>query len=237
MLCLVAGMIERPPALPTATRQLLIVTTASWKSAVGDLQRYERMGKEWRAISKPISVSVGKNGLAWGRGIHADDGRAPAKREGDGCAPAGMFRLGDAFGYAARPPAGCKLVYHPITERDYFVDAPAADDYNRWITIPAGEANRPEKLWPSFERMKRSDHLYEFGVVIHQNEQPIIKGKGSAIFLHVWRHRGVPTVGCTAMARDDLMALLRWLDPRQKPLLVQAPAGELKNILSIETTR
>ena len=154
-----------------------------------------------------------------------------AKREGDGCAPAGIFRLGPAFGYAARPPAGCKLRYRPVTERDYFVDAPAANDYNRWVTIPPRKPNRPEKLWPSFERMKRRDGLYELGIVVQQNDRPIVKGKGSAIFLHVWRHPGVPTVGCTAMARDDLLTLLRWLDPDLEPLLVQAPEKEIKNIL------
>ena len=220
--------------LPNATRQLLVVTTKSWGSAAGNLQRYQRVGEKWRAIGKPISVSVGKNGLAWGRGIFRGTADARLKQEGDGCAPAGIFRLGPAFGYAPRPPAGCKLVYRPITERDYFVDAPAADDYNRWVTIPAGKPNRPEKLWPSFERMRRMDRLYEFGIVVQQNDHPIVKGRGSAIFLHVWRNPGVPTVGCTAMARDDLLALLRWLDPNQEPLLVQAPAKELKDILPFD---
>jgi L,D-peptidoglycan transpeptidase YkuD (ErfK/YbiS/YcfS/YnhG family) len=237
MVCIVAGMIGRPHPLPTATRQLLVVTTESWKSVAGNLQRYQRVGKKWHTVGRPISVNVGRNGLAWGRGIYRNEGWAPAKREGDGCAPAGMFRLGNAFGYAARPPSGCKLVYRPITERDYFVDAPTADDYNRWITIPMGKANRPEKLWPSFERMRRSDHLYEFGVVVQHNERPIVKGRGSAIFLHVWRNPGVPTTGCTAMARNDLLALLQWLDPNQEPLLVQAPVPELKSILSIDATR
>jgi L,D-peptidoglycan transpeptidase YkuD (ErfK/YbiS/YcfS/YnhG family) len=214
-----------------------VVTTESWRSSAGNLQRYQSIGEKWRSIGKPIPVSVGRNGLAWGRGIYRNAEGARAKQEGDGCAPAGIFRLGPAFGYAPRPPAGCELIYRPITERDYFVDAPAANGYNRWVTIPARKPNRPEKLWPSFERMKRPDQLYEFGIVVQQNDRPVMKGRGSAIFLHVWRNAGVPTVGCTAMARDDLLALLRWLDPNQEPLLVQAPAKELKRILSIDTTR
>ena len=227
-------MTQQPHSLPVATRQLLVVRTESWGSAVGNLQRYQKIDEKWRAIGKPIPVSVGKNGLAWGRGIYRNAQRAHAKQEGDGCAPAGIFRLGPAFGYAPRPPAGCKLIYRAITERDYFVDAPAAAEYNRWVTIPARKPNQPEKLWPSFERMKRPDRLYELGIVVQQNDHPVVKGGGSAIFLHVWRNPGVPTVGCTAMARDDLLALLRWLEPKQEPLLVQAPASELKNILSIE---
>ena len=233
VLCFVAALIDQQHGLPVRTRQLLVVTTESWRSTVGNLQRYQSNGEKWRTIGKPIPVSVGRSGLAWGRGISRNAEGARAKREGDGCGPAGIFRLGPAFGYAPRPPAGCKLIYRAITERDYFVDAPAADDYNRWVAIPARKPNRPEKIWASFERMKRADHLYEFGIVVQQNDRPVVKGKGSAIFLHVWRNAGVPTVGCTAMARENLLALLRWLDANQEPLLVQAPANELKNILPI----
>jgi L,D-peptidoglycan transpeptidase YkuD (ErfK/YbiS/YcfS/YnhG family) len=227
-------MTEQPHSLPVATRQLLVVRTESWSSTVGNLQRYQSIGEKWRAIGNPVPVSVGKNGLGWGLGIYRNPDDAPAKREGDGRAPAGIFRLGPAFGYTPRPPVGCKLVYRPITERDYFVDAPTSEDYNRWVTIPARKPNLPEKLWPSFERMKRPDRLYELGIIVQQNDRPVVKGRGSAIFLHVWRNPSVPTVGCTAMARDDLVALLRWLDPKQEPLLVQAPASELKNILSTQ---
>ena len=229
--CVAALLIGQVDGLPLTTRQLLVVRTKSWTSAAANLQRYRRVNEQWRAIGKPIPVSVGKNGLAWGRGIYRHAGHGPTKREGDGCAPAGVFRLGPAFGYAPRPPAGCKLPYRAITDRDYFVDAPAANDYNRWVTIPARDPNRPEQLWPSFERMKRSDRLYELGIVVQQNDRPIVKGRGSAIFLHVWRNPGVPTVGCTAMAREDLLMLLRWLNPKQEPLLVQAPMREIKNIL------
>ena len=236
LLSFAAVMTGHPHSPPVATQQLILVTTESWGSTLGNLQRYQRSGKKWRAMGKPIPVSVGKNGLAWGDKFHGNEKDARAKREGDGCAPAGIFGLGPAFGYALQPPAGCKLPYRPITERDYFVDAPTADDYNRWVTIPAHKPNRPEKLWPSFERMKRPDRIYEFGIVVQHNDHPIVKGCGSAIFLHVWRKPGVPTVGCTAMARDDLLVLLSWLDPNQEPLLVQAPMKELKSLLSIDIT-
>ena len=232
-MCLVAGTVGQAQSLPVTTRQVLVVTTKSWTSVAGKLQRYELVAQKWQPIGKPIPVSVGKNGLAWGRGIYRGGPDAPAKHEGDGRAPAGIFRLGPAFGYSRRAPLGCKLAYRPITDRDYFVDAPASTDYNRWVTIPASRPNRPEKLWPSFERMKRLDRLYEFGIVVQQNDSPVVKGKGSAIFLHVWRAPGVPTVGCTAMAREDLLMLLRWLDPKQEPLLVQTPEDEIKSILGV----
>ena len=223
--------------LPTPTRQLLVVTTRSWSSTTGSLQRYERAGKKWQAVGDAIPVSVGKHGLAWGRGLHRIPANAREKREGDGCAPAGVFAIGPAFGYATKPPSDCKLSYRAATDRDYFVDDPTSADYNRWVTIPAGQPNDPGKFWKSFEKMRRHDHRYEWGIVIQQNDHPVAKGKGSAIFFHVWQSAGVATVGCTAMARENLLELLRWLDPKQQPLLVQAPADEIKNFLAIELTR
>jgi L,D-peptidoglycan transpeptidase YkuD (ErfK/YbiS/YcfS/YnhG family) len=230
-LFLIFATVAQSSGLPDSTRQLLVVTTESWRSRSGSLQRYRAIGERWEAIGNAVPVSVGRNGLAWAQGTRS------AKHEGDRCAPAGIFALGPAFGYAGHPPAGCKLSYRAITERDYFVDDPTSADYNRWVTIPTGKENRPEKFWRSFERMRRHDQLYELGIVIQQNEHPIVKGKGSAIFLHVWKSVGAPTIGCTAMARGDLVELLRWLDPKQKPLLVQAPASEIKNILAIPVMR
>ena len=231
----VIAAIALPNELPARTDQLLVVTTESWRSTTGTLQRYERTANKWQPIDKHIAISVGKRGLAWGRGLHRIPTNALEKREGDACAPAGIFTIGPAFGYAEQAPAGCKLRYRSITERDYFIDDPTSPDYNRWVTIPKSEPNQPEKIWKSFERMRRADGLYELGIVIHHNDSPIAKAKGSAIFFHVWKERGVPTVGCTAMARDDLVKLLQWLDPKKKPLLVQAPAKEIKNLLAITT--
>jgi D-alanyl-D-alanine dipeptidase len=223
--------------LPAPTRQLLVVTTRSWSSTTGSLQRYERAGKKWQAVGDAIPVSVGKHGLASGRGLHRIPTNAREKREGDGCAPAGVFPIGPAFGYATKPPRDCKLSYRAATDRDYFVDDPTSTDYNRWVTIPAGRPNNPGKFWKSFEKMRRHDRRYEWGIVIQQNDHPVAKGKGSAIFFHVWQSAGVATVGCTAMARENLLELLRWLDPQQEPLLVQAPIDEIKNLLAIELTQ
>lgn len=230
---LLAAVNTQPFNLPAATRQLLVVTTRSWPSTTGSLQRYERVGKKWQAVGDAMPVTVGKHGLAWGRGLQRIPKSAREKREGDGCAPAGVFAIGPAFGYAAKPPSDCKLAYRAATDRDYFVDDPTSADYNRWVTIPAGQPNDPGKFWKSFEKMRRHDHRYEWGIVIQQNDHPVAKGKGSAIFFHVWQNAGVATVGCTAMARENLLELLRWVDAKQQPLLVQAPADEIKNLLAI----
>src|SRR5215510_581259 len=84
-----------------ASTQLIVVTTSDWNAVEGKLQRYERAapGGKWQAVGEPFSVVVGKNGLGWGSGISAvdHDSDDPIKKEGDGKAPAGVFRLTTSF--------------------------------------------------------------------------------------------------------------------------------------------
>jgi L,D-peptidoglycan transpeptidase YkuD (ErfK/YbiS/YcfS/YnhG family) len=99
------------------------------------------------------------------------------------------------------------------------------------VRIPEAQENEPQNYWPSVERMKRRDHLYELGLIVKHNTEPAIAGKGSAIFFHVWRSLGAPTLGCTAMDKQELNHLLTWLDPDKHPLLIQVPETELGSLL------
>jgi L,D-peptidoglycan transpeptidase YkuD (ErfK/YbiS/YcfS/YnhG family) len=67
-------------------------------------------------------------------------------------------------------------------------------------------------------------------VVILHNNNPVEKGKGNAIFFHVWRSEGAPTLGCTSMRKPDLLTLMKWLDPDKDPVVVQVPESELENL-------
>ena len=214
-------------SLPITVRQLVVVTADAWGSRDGVLLRLEKLNDGWHQDGNPVRVVFGRNGLAWGRGLQPDGLSGPEKREGDLKSPAGVFQLGPAFGYAGSPVLRTKLPYKPSTDRDYFVDDAASGEYNTWVTIAASEPNSPESRWRSFERMRRGDGLYEYGVVVQQNTNPVMPGKGSAIFLHIWRGRSTTTAGCTAMSKDDLIRLVEWLDPAQLPLLIQAPSSAL----------
>ena len=77
--------------------------------------------------------------------------------------------------------------------------------------------------WRSAETLRRPDGIYEAVIVVAHNRGPVAPGRGSAIFMHRWYGPGVATIGCTAMAKGDLMTLLRWLDASRHPVLVQAP--------------
>ena len=159
---------------------------------------------------------VGHTGLAWGRGIDRGlrpDG--PAKREGDGKSPAGMFTLGTAFGYEAS--AATRLPYLPLSESIECVDDAESSLYNQLV-----DSRLHPRDWHSSEQMRRPDELYHYGIVVNHNTPPVPRG-GSCIFLHVWENADTGTVGCTAMDAANIQLLLRWFDPRQRPLLVQMP--------------
>jgi D-alanyl-D-alanine dipeptidase len=213
--------------------QLIVVQTSDWNTIEGTLQRYERSasGKNWHAVGKAITIVVGKTGLAWGKGIvSADDLRNPAandpiKKEGDGKAPAGIFRLSHLFGYAAHEPAGWKMPYINLTSSVECVDDTSSKFYNRVV-----DRTTVSPDWNSSEHMLRSDDLYRWGVVVDHNADPPRPGAGSCIFLHIWRGPGQPTVGCTAMPQENLESVLGWLDPAKKPLLVQLPQSEYQRL-------
>lgn len=210
-------------------QQAVLVMATSWTSDNGSLHLFSRAADRWLLEERDIPVMLGRNGLGWGSGIHHPVADPPQKVEGDSKAPAGVFRLGPAFGYDTEPPAGTLMPYRCISENDYYVDDVQSEDYNQWVRL-GGNAGSPEQIWKSWEEMKRPDHLYELGVVVEHNAAPVVKGRGSAIFLHIWQERGVPTAGCTAMAKEDLTSLIRWLEPVKNPCLIQVPVDELERL-------
>ena len=216
--------------IPLEHEQIVLVTTESWNDSTGSLQLFARKDRVWKSWGPKINVVVGRNGLAWGRGLHEPVQEPVEKEEGDGKAPAGIFRLSGAFGYGEKPPADLNFSYRQATSRDYWIDDVNAPEYNQWVTIPDTAENVPTLYWDSFEQMRREDPLYEYGIVVDHNTQPVEKRKGSAIFMHVWRGDGTPTAGCTAMPRHELLKVLQWLDKEKNPVLIQIPVDELDQL-------
>jgi L,D-peptidoglycan transpeptidase YkuD (ErfK/YbiS/YcfS/YnhG family) len=219
-----------PPVIPDRIAQIVLVTALSWNSPTGSLERLERRPGQWVQIGSSIPVNLGRKGLAWGRGLHQNIDDKPQKLEGDQRAPAGIFGIGPVFGYLRIPPVRVNLPYRPISDRDYFVDDVESDDYNTWVTISNADPNEPTKLWKSFEVMRRPDNLYQLGIVIQQNVNPVVKGRGSAVFFHVWRGPNLPTAGCTSMSLEDLRVLIAWLEPARSPMLIQGPASQIEKL-------
>jgi len=127
------------------------------------------------------------------------------KREGDGGTPLGRFPVRQVLYRADRlPRPRTRLPLRAIRDRDGWCDDPADRNYNRPVKLPA--ERRAESL-------KRNDHLYDLVLVLGYNDRPRVKGKGSAIFVHLARPGFAPTDGCIALSRHDLTILLAELKP------------------------
>jgi L,D-peptidoglycan transpeptidase YkuD (ErfK/YbiS/YcfS/YnhG family) len=126
-----------------------------------------------------------------------------AKREGDGATPAGVHRIVACLyrpGRIARSDLPDWAV--PIRPRDRWCDAAGHPDYNHMVRAPFA---------PSSEALCRADPLYDLILTTDWNWPLAHAGRGSAIFLHIWRRPRFPTAGCVALARADLIWITRRL--------------------------
>ena len=188
------------------SEQLIFATNRDSSSVLVTIHALERNNGVWHLIFPTFTGSIGEMGFA----------AIDKKREGDGKSPSGIFPLGIAFGYD--PSVVTKMPYRQATDDDFWVDDVNSEDYNKWVK---GKPNAA-----SWEKMKRDDDQYKYGVVIEYNMHPIIKGKGSAIFLHVWKG-GESTVGCVSMPEEMVLKILGWLDTAKKPLIIMGTESEL----------
>ena len=204
--------------------QLVLVTTADWDATEGELRRYERTRAGWRQVGEAAPITVGRGGSGWGIGLHPTTGDGgPVKREGDGRAPAGVFAIGTAFGYATS--ADTRLRYQGMGVNDWCIDVPASPLYNRIvdrsITKAPGldQSTEPMRL----DLHNKGDQRYREGFVIEHNVDGKVASGGSCIFAHLWGQPGQATAGCTAMAPGTMQATLAWLDRDRKPVFVLLP--------------
>jgi len=132
---------------------------------------------------------------ALGRGgVRAD------KQEGDGATPAAVMPLRRIFYRADRVAKPRSLLpAEPTARTDGWCDDSGHRAYNTRVTLPF-EA-RHETLW-------RDDPLYDICAVLGWNDAPVVRGRGSAIFLHVARPDYAPTEGCVALALGDVLEVL-----------------------------
>lgn len=238
--------------IPEKSLQALLVLSENENAKTAVLQRFARVTAlaSWTSVGDAIPVVLGKKGMAWGVGLHQIPHHAAYKKaEGDGKSPMGVFALGPAYGYASASEArtlGIRIAYLQVDDRHLWVDDRNSNWYN--LLVDQTRVARPD--WKSTEKMRRSDELYRWGLVVgHNRPHPLgvatltaetidpkpfklpldgpvptdtpIPGAGSAIFMHLWRSADSGTAGCTAMTREDFERLLAWLDPAAEPILVQ----------------
>ncbi len=214
-------LLPQVQAITGDSTQLIVVVSDHWDATNGQLYSFEKMHNRWHA--QPISgaVTLGKKGLAWGLGLHPVQ-PGLQKAEGDGRAPAGLFKLSGAFGYETALRTA--MPYQAMQADDFCIDVPASPLYNQTVNR---RQFKPEWTANSTEPMRRDLHLqgdqaYQQGLFIDHNPHNIA-GAGSCIFMHLWQSAATATAGCTAMTKPQLSALLSWLDPAKQPLYLLLP--------------
>jgi D-alanyl-D-alanine dipeptidase len=217
------ALAQHPDAspIPAGSGQMVLVLSGSFDASSGTLWRFERdsSGGSWAAVGGATPITLGRNGLGLGAGLHRiDPGSMPVKKEGDGKSPAGVFHLSAAFGYAPLQEMGAlKVPYTRVTDRLECVDDVNSSHYNQIVSRDEVD----DVDWTSSEQMLMDGVWYETGIVVDHNTNPAKPGAGSCIFLHNWSGPDDTTAGCTAMAPPALTELVQWLDSTAGPVLVQ----------------
>ena len=122
------------------------------------------------------------------------------EREGDFITPKGKFKLIKIYYRSDRvKKINSKLKTIKIKKNMGWCDDVSSNYYNKQIKIS-------KKI--GHEKLHRKDNLYDIIIVLNYNLNPIIKGKGSAIFLHVAKKNYNKTQGCIALKKNELLHLV-----------------------------
>jgi len=129
------------------------------------------------------------------------------KKEGDDITPEGSYKLLSLF-YRNDRIKNFKTILKKkkIKKNMAWCDDIKSHSYNKLIKLPS---------ILSHEKLYRKDHIYDLIVPLDYNTKKIIKGKGSAIFLHITKKNFNPTKGCIALKKKDLIFLLKRIRNRK----------------------
>lgn len=209
--------------------QVALSISDTWDSMTGRLWLLDKKEHQWKTTDGPWRVIYGRSGLAWGIGLHPAQ-KGQQKVERDGRAPAGIFKIGKVYSNQPKPLEGAEQwpFYH-VTKADAWIDDPEMPEYNHIVRVDL--KNPP--AWFEKQRMKIEDRTYTWRLLIEHNYPRAKPGMGSAIFFHFQRGHDIPSAGCTVMPPDQMEALLRWLRPEGKPVLVQLTKSEYLRLWKI----
>ena len=185
--------------IPATTSQVVLVTAPIATSTTAMIEAWQRTGNGWKPVVGPVLAHIGADGIG-----HASESTSRT--------PAGLFSLTQTFGRAANP--GTRQPWFHVTSNDWWVSDVHSPAYNTHQTCAVGSCLFNEAAG---ENLDQAGAVYDYAAVIDYNRWPARPGAGSAFFLHVTNGR--PTAGCVATDRPTMIAILRWLDPRQHPMI------------------
>lgn len=188
------------PREPVHSQVLTVrVATASSTSGVLEAWQWDSAAGEYARVLGPMTAYVGEDGV----------GRASERVSRT---PAGTFSLSEAFGRYRDP--GAHLPYRRVGLSDWWVSDVRSGKYNTYQRCSPGDRC-------GFDQ-SRSEQLgavaaYGYAVVIDYNRLPVVRGDGSAFFLHV--SEGRPTQGCVSVAERHMKRIVTWLLPEESPVI------------------
>ena len=177
-----------------------IVTVVSTGGSYGELIFWEKDNQgNWSEIDR-VAARLGQSGLKSASEVY----------EMDKCTPTGIYTLTEAFGINSNPGSG--ITYRQLDGTEYWVDDENSQYYN---TMQFGD---PNGRWSSAEKLTDYSGYYNYSLVIDYNRWPVAPGKSSAIFIHC--DMGIYTYGCVAIPQQNLVNLLKRLDPSKNPVVI-----------------
>ena len=143
-----------------------------------------------------LKCSIGKSGITL------------SKKEGDLTTPKGLFGLGLLYYRKDKIKLlKCKIKKRAIKKGMGWCNDSKSKKYNQEISFP---------FKYGAEKLYRKDKIYDIFINIKYNQLPIVKGKGSAIFLHLSNKKYKPTSGCVAIQKKDFLKILPLINNKTK---------------------
>ena len=133
------------------------------------------------------------------------------RKEGDLITPKGKYSIKYILYRKDRiKKIQSKLKKIPITKSIGWCDDPKSKDYNKLIKLPINY---------KYEKLYRKENTYDLVLVLNFNMRPIVKKKGSAIFIHIAKKNYKKTEGCVAINKIQLLKIVKKLKNNTKVLI------------------
>ena len=141
-----------------------------------------------------IKCAIGKTGIT------------SRKIEGDEKTPRGSFALKSIFYRKDRISNIKSSLKKTIIKKNMgWCDDPKSKKYNKLIRFP---------FFFKAERLHKRKNIYDIIIILNYNLKPIIKNKGSAIFIHIATQKYQKTKGCIAISKNNIIKLIDFIDKK-----------------------
>ena len=133
------------------------------------------------------------------------------EKEGDKITPKGTYKIVKIYYRNDRVKkifSNFKLF--KIKKNMGWCDDPKSKKYNRLVKLPSKYG---------YEELHRKDNIYDLVLVLNYNMKPIIKNKGSAIFIHIANKNYKKTAGCIGLKKSHLINIIKKIKKNTKVII------------------